>query len=284
MGDLVERAILRSKGFESGLWAAKLGFICIGIVSTVILFKLAVIPYAVDFIFSFLSAVPTFWFSIKAWLSPPYIYIILNFIIITIAASSSLHHHNHPNQTKRSKAKISFHTHLNRSRSGENIWNENNTEEEKGGGRDEDGEEQVENPSLSMDKHDDVSEEISLKGEETMETLEETWKMITEGKKKKERTLKKSDTWETPPPRVVLRTTGNVEEEDKDAVAWAQRELRKSETFNDTTSLRREKSMSQDELNQRVEAFIKNFNKQIRLQREESEQRFLEKVKSGIEF
>jgi len=36
---------------------------------------------------------------------------------------------------------------------------------------------------------------------------------------------------------------------DNDPVAWARRELRKSDTFKDSVSLRREKLISQDELN-----------------------------------
>jgi hypothetical protein len=36
---------------------------------------------------------------------------------------------------------------------------------------------------------------------------------------------------------------------DNDPVAWARRELKKSDTFNDSVSLRREKLISQDKLN-----------------------------------
>lgn len=72
----------------------------------------------------------------------------------------------------------------------------------------------------------------------------------------------------------------------QDALA-AWRELRKSETFNETVSvrqragLRRDPSLSLEDLNCRVESFIKNFNHQMRLQRQESHQRYLETINSG---
>ncbi|XP_048140293.1 uncharacterized protein LOC125316317 [Rhodamnia argentea] len=60
-----------------------------GIGSCLILFKIAVIPYTSTFL---ISTVPSFWSSIKAFLSPPYMYILLNFIIAAIFASSTFHH------------------------------------------------------------------------------------------------------------------------------------------------------------------------------------------------
>jgi hypothetical protein len=55
--------------------------------------------------------------------------------------------------------------------------------------------------------------------------------------------------------------------------------LKKSETFNDRASLKREKSMSPEELNKRAEAFIKKFNNQMKLQRLQSYQRFMELIR-----
>ena len=47
------------------------------------------------------------------------------------------------------------------------------------------------------------------------------------------RQLKKSETWDTPPRLVVVGGDGDKDDNDdqNDPVAWARRELRKSETF-----------------------------------------------------
>ncbi|KAJ1291440.1 hypothetical protein BS78_02G315700 [Paspalum vaginatum] len=106
------------------------------------------------------------------------------------------------------------------------------------------------------------------------ETLESTWKAITEGRGPPlARHLKKSDTWDTRPGRRPSGGSGEV-----DPAAGA---MRKAETFNDggaerskagpaPAPVRREPSLGQDELNRRVEAFIHKFNMEMRLQRQES--------------
>lgn len=117
------------------------------------------------------------------------------------------------------------------------------------------------------------------------DTLESTWKTITEGRAMPlTRHLRKSDTWETHGGRNPVVTP-------------PQQKMKKSETFNDCTTadssplltpspgssgkLKKEPSLSQDELNRRVEAFIKKFNEDMRLQRQQSLQQYKEMINRG---
>lgn len=123
--------------------------------------------------------------------------------------------------------------------------------------------------------------------EDEDDSLDATWNAIMEAQGKPvTRQLKKSDTWDVPP-RVgrieAAEKNDGVCGDDGDPVAWVRRELRKADTFNDRGSLkRRDKSMSQDELKQRTEAFIKKINYKMRLERLESEQRLMEMVNGGV--
>ncbi|KAI3408345.1 DUF4408 domain-containing protein [Psidium guajava] len=100
------------------------------------------------------------------------------------------------------------------------------------------------------------------------ETLENTWKAITDGRAMPltRRRQRKSEPWENRGHPI-------------DPLDQPRPEMRKSETFKDRTnqlptspspSPRKEASPSQDELNRRVEAFIRKFNEEMRLQRQES--------------
>ncbi|XP_010905120.1 uncharacterized protein [Elaeis guineensis] len=118
------------------------------------------------------------------------------------------------------------------------------------------------------------------------ETLESTWRTITEGRPVPlARHLKKSDTWET---------HGRASRDEQSPAPL----MRKAETFNDRAGrspvassspsplssggrLRRDPSLGQDDLNRRVEAFIKKFNEEMRLQRQESYQHYMEMINRG---
>ncbi|KAG8388491.1 hypothetical protein BUALT_Bualt02G0131200 [Buddleja alternifolia] len=114
---------------------------------------------------------------------------------------------------------------------------------------------------------------------ENEETIEATWDAINGGKNQrtKRKHLKKSETLNVPP-----QDTAEL----SDHPSW--KELRKSETFNDAVSirrrggLRRDPSMSIHELNKQVEDFINKFNDNMRLQRQESDQRFLDMINRGM--
>ncbi|OEL27099.1 hypothetical protein BAE44_0011883 [Dichanthelium oligosanthes] len=127
------------------------------------------------------------------------------------------------------------------------------------------------------------------------ETLESTWKAITEGRGPPlARHLKKSDTWDTRPGRRPSGGGGSSDEIDPAAVAPAGA-MRKAETFNDggagrskaapaPAPVRREPSLGQDELNRRVEAFIHKFNMEMRLQRQESLKHYNDMLGRGSQY
>ncbi|KAF5199805.1 Cotton fiber expressed protein [Thalictrum thalictroides] len=59
--------------------------VSITIVSVAIVLNLY-LPLISEFLTS--GLLPLFWVSLKSWLTPPYLYVVINFIILTIAASS----------------------------------------------------------------------------------------------------------------------------------------------------------------------------------------------------
>ncbi|KAF6153351.1 hypothetical protein GIB67_003541 [Kingdonia uniflora] len=319
-----------SKRFQTVIWTVKLALLSIGIVSTFLLLKVA-IPYSCSVV---VSAPPKIWASFKSWLSPLYLYILVNFIIIGIAVSSF---HQKGSEEAEAKKKVEKEEVL--SDSGGKLWLENGallgdsgekavvklvesslslsllsesetscvssiTEESgSGGNRQEElsvssarnvmrKPKQSYRRSVSSIAHSTTATSKLRKVQKLEEgdenTLDATWKSITEGRGEPvTRQLKKSDTWNLAPAAPIKPELEQM---------LAQRELRKSETFNDTASLAssgsnssgssgglgRESSLSQDELNRRVEAFIKKINNDIRLQRQESYERYNEMVNRGV--
>lgn len=271
--------------------AAKLVLMSMGIISTLVLLKVAVIPCAFDFV---LSTFPRLWVSARTWLSPPFVYILVNFIIITIAASSNFHHRktipfsdsplfeSDPKHTTADTAAAVITDYAVPDTTTHQSEPEKQSNEPK---EEEKSKSELEDSASSRDKSvtDPSPEKCSndYVSPDSDDTLDATWRAIMEGQGKPVTPqLKKSDTWGA---RIAKAEPFRENElGDDDPVAWAKRELRKSETFNDTASLRREKSMSPEELNRRSEAFIQMFNHQMKLQRLESEQRFMEMVNRGV--
>jgi hypothetical protein len=120
-------------------------------------------------------------------------------------------------------------------------------------------------------------------------TLEATWKAITERQRAPlTRHLRKSETWET------VRRGDAIEGASRDSSSSSS-VFRKSETWSSARNrtdnllgvpefparLKKEPSLSQDELNRRVEAFIAKVNNDMKLQREQSLARYLEMVNRG---
>ncbi|KAJ6418711.1 hypothetical protein OIU84_001979 [Salix udensis] len=125
MANLFEISPFKTGKIDTTIWAVKLVLLCVGIVSTLILFKVAVIPCAVNLI---LSTLPGAWISLRGWLSPPYIYIILNFIIITIAASSTFQHPGPSPSTRLSHSSSKKQKGQSRS-SPDDLWQEHDVQE-----------------------------------------------------------------------------------------------------------------------------------------------------------
>ncbi|KAJ8545582.1 hypothetical protein K7X08_018165 [Anisodus acutangulus] len=134
------------------------------------------------------------------------------------------------------------------------------------------------------------------------ETLENTWKMITEGRHVPlTRHMKKSDTFLNG--RHVTVDDDAMEEIENSTTFQPpppqqhyQRHVLKSETFKDRTNYEspasspspsavkiwKDPSLSSDKLNRRVEAFIKKFNEDMRLQRQQSMQQYMEMINRGV--
>ncbi|KAL6199222.1 hypothetical protein ACLB2K_029008 [Fragaria x ananassa] len=323
------------------LLSLKIVLISTGVVSMAVALKLSV-PVAADI---FASQLPSLWSSLLSWLRPPYLYILINCIIISIVASSKLHSTPKPEDSEiiippppemvvvppvkisaaearpdyaayngvalsdyaydsdvlpkasesyggavtaetvevleqeNEKSKV-----LAEVNGGDNAVTAASRPARSGLQRKDSMEfwlNENQKPPVSSRFAHRKSVRASPEGGKSLgvskpkrhDTLESTWKTITDGRSVPlTRHLKKSDTWErrmdqnTPPP-------------------MADKAMHKSETFHERSSttatgspvsgqsagrLRKEPSLSQDELNRRVEAFINKFNEEMRLQRQES--------------
>ncbi|KAM1150146.1 hypothetical protein FF1_030741 [Malus domestica] len=339
------------------LLTLKVALISTGVVSMAVGLKLSS-PLVADAV---TSQVPSLWSSAISWLRPPYLYILINCIIISIVASSKLHpkpEDSHPETEPElvmvpplTTEKISTQIQsdyaaydgvilseygydanvlpkISDSYGGgtggvvleEKVWvseavkkKENREDRAAIDGGDENA--LVSTPVktslqrkgsmefwLNENQKPPVSARIghrksvkaSPEGGKSLgvskpkrhDTLESTWRTITDGRSMPlTRHLKKSDTWET-----------HVRRNDENTPP-PKPKVNKSETFQERSSgsspslarssgsgrLRKEPSLSQDELNRRVEAFIKKFNEEMRLQRQESLNQYQEMVSRGAQ-
>ncbi|KAK9278720.1 hypothetical protein L1049_028296 [Liquidambar formosana] len=272
-------SIKKTTGFET----VRLLLLSVGFISTILLIKVTMIPYYFNVLLSALA--------FRSWLSPPYVYILVNFIIVTIAASSAFHRQTHHPAVDiaADTSKITDATPISFKQSAPYMEDEYFVATK-------------DSPHESVEKDENftavssVDEESSClteteKGtretenetrgetEAETETMEETWKAITEGRGKGAgRQLKKSESeaWRT---EVGGGGRGR---------GRGRREMRKWETFSTlretsaTAGLRRERLPSEEDLKRRVEAFINKMNNDIRLQRQESDQRYLDMVNRSL--
>nr|GLL23530.1 uncharacterized protein LOC109170764 [Ipomoea trifida] len=151
--------------------------------------------------------------------------------------------------------------------------------------------ERPEQDNLTMFSDQNQRAEAAEDEEEEEDTMEATWIAISQGRDCREKNnninnnnmkLKKSETWlgvgRRPEPQSAA-AIGRSDEESSLEATW--KELRKSVTFNDAVSacrrggLARDLITTSDEMKKRFDDFINNFNNELRLQRQESEQRLL---------
>ncbi|GMH16092.1 hypothetical protein Nepgr_017933 [Nepenthes gracilis] len=243
------------------------------------------------------SNAPDLWILIRRLLSPPLIYFILNFIIISILLSSNFTAFinltiNRLTNTRSSSSsrqspqveKDQIRCHF-LDKEGEEeddcfiVDNTNNQLLETGS---------FESLSLRLEHSEALTRprvmaaaEPPTEGrrkeggqgeEEERDTLDAIWREIMEVEEKAAtRQLRKSDTWGAAQPRVM-------EPDDR-------RELKKSETSKEGGRGRGSREaavLSPDELKRRADAFISKTRADIWLQRQESDQRFMEMINRGL--
>ncbi|KAL5993401.1 hypothetical protein ACLOJK_014325 [Asimina triloba] len=273
----LKKPMANDSRLQVAIWTVKLAFYSAGIISAAVFLKHA-IPC---FLAPSLSALPRLWISLRSWLAPPYLYIVVNFIILTIAASSNFHHRFAEKNAQAKAGEV-----LEKQRDSVDPAPEVDAVEKIPADPEEKAPEKTFSFSGAAVRRR-VRASASSKSlgaapkPKQPDTLDDTWKAITEGRERRQ--LKKSDTWEAAP-RV------EAEQEEKGlGRAGGGRDLKKWEAFREAATasasaswvgLRREISLSKEDLNRRVEAFIKKINNEIRMQRQQSYEKSLGSVRT----
>ncbi|KAK9085131.1 hypothetical protein Sjap_025542 [Stephania japonica] len=249
-----------------------------GVASMVVVAKLSA-PLVSEFLVHLdVVVVHPFWNSLRSWLTPPCLYVVIHVIILVILLSSRSssppppprqvaypedHHHHRDNSyvTQPIEEEPSDIDHA-ASRYAEKVIPVDRVDER---------------PSSNFinGRHRRAASCI-LEAGNGGNTLDSTWRMIAENRSNPR--LKKSETWE----RSSRRNRHDY---------WGPQTLKRSEPLNeadlsclpltwreDSGKKWREPSLSQDELNRRAEAFIQKVKEDMRLQRQESLDQYMKSI------
>ncbi|KAL9257489.1 hypothetical protein AKJ16_DCAP04906 [Drosera capensis] len=219
--------------------------------------------------------------DLRTWLRPPYLYFVLNCIILTIAASSRLHHNHHHNNPPPPPLNIDFSaTDSDRGRSGNH--NDNDYDQFWFG----DCGDAVELKDVELEKESTAASTVVDKelievegkdggGEEDVVAGRMEW----EGFGSESARGSAGSVVARRPTRSSLGGVNPRSHEETLETTW--KSITQGPQVPPTPPpprVRTEPSAGQEELNRKVEAFIERFNEEMRLQRQQSMQQFMEMI------